>query len=222
MMKHFFILLTLTLTLFAQTPKSFAALGDVIYNDISTFEKLKGLASMQEFSGAIESYVVAADKAKKMGYSVDAKDGSVKAEDYLAALRKLSVEHDAIVDNSTKRFSEAMHDEDGETVNAMINYGVIDTDDYKKDLVNYYEEFSEDQNLSSLDAFYAKHLASLVKDTNKTLTQKQLEQRDNEENIKRMRAHSEAKKTAFEKSVKDEQSREKAKVLETQKKELGL
>ena len=221
-MKHFLLLLIFSLTLFAQNPKSFAALGDVIYDDAETFEKLKTLPSMQVFSAAIEKYIADAKQTKKLGFLVDAKDKSIDAKTYLAELRKLSVEHDTIMENSTKHFKEALSDEDGETINAMIIYGVIDTDDYKKQLINYYEEFNEDQNLSSLNAFYLKHLSTLVKDKSASLTEAQREKLENEANIKRMRAKNEAKDAAFTKSVQDEKTKEKKKVLDTQKKELGI
>jgi len=221
-MKQFLLLLTITLTLFAQNPKSFSALGDVIYNDVVPFQKLKQLASMQEFAEAIDIYSAEAKEAKEMGLLVDSKDKSINAKSYLATLRKLSVQHDTILENSTKRFKEAMVDEDGLTINAMVDYGVIDTEDYEKELINYYEEFNEDQNLSSLSTMYLEYLSTLVKDKGTTLSEAQREQLANEANVKRMRAKTEAKDAAFEKSVKDEQTREKKKVLNAQKKELGI
>ena len=221
-MKQFLLLITISLTLFAQNPKSFSALGDVIYNDVEPFQKLKQLASMQEFSEAINTYSAEAKVAKEMGLLVDAKDKSIDAKSYLATLRKLSVQHDTILENSTKRFKEAMVDEDGLTINAMVDFGVIDTEDYEKELINYYEEFNEDQNLSSLSTMYLQYLSTLVKDKGTTLSEAQREQLENESNVKRMRAKKEAKDAAFEKSVKDEQTREKKKVLNEQKKELGI
>ena len=221
-MKHFFLLLTITLSLFAQNPKSFSALGDVIYDDVETFQNLKTLPSMQDAVVDIDNYIVEAKKAKEMGLLVDAKDQSVDAKTYLATLRKLSVIHDTIMESSVKRFNEALSDEDGETVNAMVNYGVVDTEDYDKELINYYEEFNEDQNLSAIKPFYLEYLSSLVKDKNTTLSEAQREQLENEANVRRMRAKKEAKDAAFEKSVEDEQAREKKKVLDEQKKALGI
>ncbi len=221
-MKHLLLLLAITFTLFAQNPKSFAALGDVIYDDVETFEKLKSLPSMQAFSGAINQYIADTHQAKEIGFLVDAKDKSIDAKTYLAKLRKLSVAHDTIMEKSTKHFKEALSDEDGETINAMIAYGVIDTEDYDKELINYYEEFHEDQNLSSLNALYLKYLSTLVKEKPTALTEAQREELENEANIKRMRAKKQAKDAAFSKSVKEEQNREKKKVLDEQKKALGI
>ena len=228
-MKKYLILLTLSLSLFAQNPKSFAALGDVLYNDVDKFENLKEMASMQEFRMSIDAYIVSANETKKMGFAIDAKnaedskDGPVDGTEYLKALRQLSTEHDAIIVNSRTRFKEAMGDEDSETINGMINCGVIDPDDYKDELVHYYEEFYEDQNLSTLEAMYADYTANLKKDDNATrLSEAQREARENEEQIQRMRETNRLKQESLERSVQEEKEREKKKVLNEQKKELGI
>ncbi len=227
-MKKYFVLLTLSLSLFAQNPKSFAALGDVIYNDVDKFENLKEMASMQEFRTAIDAYIALATETKKMGFTIDAKNAEdtkeapVDGTEYLKALRQLSTEHDAIIVNSRNRFKEAITDEDSETINGMVNISVIDLDDYKDELIHYYEEFGEDQNLSSLDVMYAKHIDSQKDDNSTALSAAQQEARENEARIKRMRATEKAKNDALEKSVKEEKEREKKKVLNEQKKELGI
>ncbi|MEN8146946.1 MAG: hypothetical protein ABFR02_04930 [Campylobacterota bacterium] len=238
-MKNFLLLLTLSVSLFAQNPKSYAALGDVIYDDAVKFEKLKVLPSMQEFTTAIESYIASVAQTKKMGFVIDKNDPetvTVEAEAYLAELRKLSIEHDAIVDSSRKRFTEAMNDEDSETVNAMISIGVIEPDDYKTELMHYYGEFGEDHNLSTLDKMYASHLGKQKGDTKATKVsgttgaksaaaapkvKTKVNQKD-EEIKKRMRAQDKAKTEALERAVEEEKQEEKAKILEKQKKELGI
>ena len=116
-----------------------------------------------------------------------------------------------------------MSHEDSETINGIVNYVVIGMEDYEDELIRYYEEFGEDPNLSSLDAMYVKHMNSLKKDNNATaLSNVQREARENEARIKRMRAQDKAKTDALEKSVEEEKEREKKKVLNEQKKELGL
>ncbi len=222
-MKKYILLLTLSLTLFAQNPKSFAALGDVLYNDVNKFENLKEMASMQEYQASIDAYIALAGETKKMGFAVDAqkakdpKNTSDDGKKYLKALRELSSQHGAIMLNSRTRFKEALSDEDGVMVNGMIDNGVIDPENYKSEIIRYYEEFGEDQNLSFLEPTYAK---SLKKDSNSSVSQK----RSSEDmaSIKRMRAKEKAKSEALAKSVQDEKNREKKKLLDEHKKELGI
>ena len=241
-MKKYLLLLTLSLSLYAQNPKSFAALGDVLYNDVDKFENLKEMASMQEFRSSIDTYIALAAETKEMGFAIDIenakddKDLAVDGKEYLIALRKLSTEHDTIIDNSRTRFEEAMGDEDSETINGMINHGVIEIDDYKDELIRYYEEFGEDQNLSSLETMYAGYLAKQKRETKATdvsdttavksvpsAPKAKTKVNQKNENIKkRMRAQDKAKTEAFERAVEEEKQEEKAKILEKQKKELGI
>ena len=221
-MKHLLLLITFTLSLFAQNPNSFSALGDVIYNDIEKFEKLKALPSMKEYEENIENYITAAKQTKKIGFGVDAKEEGVNAKEYLKALRELSAKHDAIIVTSRKRFSEAINDEDSETVNLMLTYGVIDPENYKTELIAYYEEFGEDHNLSAITPLYDEHLKSIKKDDNVTkMSDEQREAIENEARLKRLRARMKAKEESLEKSVKEEQEREKQKVLSTHKESLA-
>jgi len=222
-MKKLLLLITFTLTLFAQNPLSFGALGDVIYDDIDKFELLKEMPVMREYKGEIEEYIEAAEKSKKMGFAVDEKSPDADAKVYLKVLRDLSVKHDAIIVQSRARFKEAIDDEDSETINLMIYYGIIDPQEYEKAMIAYYGEFGEDHNLSTLTPMYTAYLNSLKKDDNGTqLTDEQREAIENEERIKRIRARIKAKEEALQKSVEEEQESEKKKVLNEQKKELGL
>ncbi len=221
-MKIYVLLLTLTLTLFAQNPKAFATLGDVIYDDVDKFNNLKGLASMQDFIIAIDTYIASANATKNMGFALDSKDKSVDAKAYLKALRELSIERDTIISSSRDRFKEAISDEDALTINSMVGYGVINSDNYKKELINYYEEFGEDQNLSHIEPLYMHHLTSLKKDTNTSLTQAQLDARENETRIKRVRAKKKEREDALVRSVEEQQKKDKQDVLNEQKKALGI
>ena len=221
-MKKILLSLLVSLTLSAQNPTAFSALGDVIYNDISKFKALGKMDVMADSRAMIDAYIQAAAQSKKIGHVLDENESQINSESYLTGLRTLSTEHDAIIAKARERFEEAMADEDSETINKLIHYGVIDPEDYTNELVHYYEEFGEDQNLSSIEAFYKAHTASLKKDTNQTRSEAQREARENEARIKRMRAKNRAVTEALEKSVEEEKAREKQKVLNEQKKELGL
>ena len=216
-MKIYILLLISALTLFAQNPKSFAVLGDVIYDDVETFQTLKSLPSMLEYKEELSTYIISAKKIKKVGYKVDEKEGNVTKKSYLEMLRKLSKEHDAIDMSVKKCFKNAITDEDSETINTMVGLGVVDPTDFKGDLINYYEEFGEDHNLSNIKSMYETYAIPKQKNIDPATNVNK-----NEERIKRMRAKTKAKEEALTKSVTEEKEREKAKVLSTQKEELGI
>ncbi len=220
-MKKLSLLLLLTFTLFAQNPHSFDTLGDVIYDDADKFENLKDLQAMHDLKKPISEYIKLAKTTKKLGFSVDEKKGDAKV--YLKSLRQLSLKHDKIILSIRKLFSEAIHDEDSHTVNMMVKYDVIDIVEHEKELLNYYEEFNEDHNLSALDNMYAQHLVNVGKENNSSKKHNsQNRQTVDEATLARIRASRRQKQEALEKSVRQEQEREKKRVLKEQKEALGL
>jgi hypothetical protein len=176
---------------------------------------------MRDYIPLIDTYIESAEQNKTMGFAVDAKKPSVNAKSYLNGLRTLSTEHDAIVSGARERFEEAMEDEDGETITAMITIGIIDTQTYDSELVQYYEEFSEEQNLTVIEPLYSAYQRTLAEDQNrsKRVSNETLRK---ESLVKRMRETEKARSEALERSVSEEREREKQKVMNEQKKELGM
>ncbi|MCJ7764717.1 MAG: hypothetical protein MUP09_02130 [Thiovulaceae bacterium] len=250
-MKKLLLALFMSISLFAQNPISFAALGDVIYNDLPKFEQVGNLAVMRDSKPLIDDYIQEAGVSREMGLAVDKNDKSSDPKAYLKALRILSTKHDTIVLNAGKRFEEAMQDEDSETVIKMITIGIVNPQDYKSKLIRYYEDHGEDENLSVIEPFYKKHLLALTREQNvskrgdteavnnveliKHMRASEKASHDasvrsvddteavnNEELIKRMRATERARHDALVRSVNEESRREKQKVLDEQKKALGI
>ena len=221
-MKKLILLLLLTLTLFAQNPKIFSALGDVIYDDVAIFKKIKNYPSMHKYRKDIDAYIISAKKTKKIGLAIDAKEEGVDSKSYLKMLRELSKKHDGITVHINQCFKDAMAAEDSESINTLIIDGVIDPKDYKNELITYYEEYGEDDNLSSLSDMYAEHLKSMNLKKHVNVSQSEEEARENAKRIERMRAKTMQKEEALNQSVLEEKNREKQKVLSAQKKELGI
>lgn len=222
-MKIILATLLLSLSLFGQNPAAFAGLGDVIYNDIGMFEELGKLDAMHDDRAAIEAYIESAKANKEIGFALDAKNEPAASERYLKELRRLSAEHDTIMTNARDRFNEAIADEDATTITGMISIGAIDPKQYKGELIHYYEEFSEEQNLSVIEPLYIEYQRTLPLEQNATKGNAvSYEALKKEELLKRMRAQQKAKSEAVERTVREEEAREKEKVMEKQKKELGV
>ena len=223
-MKLLFILLTLSLALWAKNPLSFATLGDVVYNDAKKFNEIKKLEAMHDIRTAINNYVKLANSTKKLGFSIDNKEKNADAKSYLKSLRVLSAKHDIIDLQIQKRFNEAMSDEDSHTVNTMVEYGVIDSVNYEKELITYYEEFNEDYNLSALKSIYEQYLINTQgeRKSGDSISNEMKEQRSNDAALERARAHRKLKQENLEREVQEEKKREKKRVLREQKEALGI
>ncbi|MBU1626414.1 hypothetical protein KKB18_03520 [bacterium] len=221
-MKKLLLALLISFSVYAQNPVIFAALGDVIYNDVDKFGKLSNLPAMRDFKPAIDEYLILADKSKKMGFAVDSNDGSGDAKVYLKELRSLSTKHDTIVLNARKRFEEAIQDQDSETMSSMIKIGIVNPKDYKNQLIQYYEDYSEDQNLSVIEPLYKEYKFKLSCEENASKSGAEAAKNAEAEVVNRMRATDKASKEALTRSVKEECDREKQSVIQEQKKALGV
>ncbi len=220
-MKKFLLTLLISVSLYAQNPVIYAALGDVIYNDVDKFGKLADLAAMHDYKPTIEDYLKSVENSKKTGFAVDRNETTSDAKAYLKELRLLSTKHDTIVLNAHKRFEEAMQDEDSETITNMIKIGIVSPEEYKNQLVQYYEDYAEDQNLSIIEPMYKEYKFNLANEENASKSGN-AEAAKNEEVVNRMRASDKASKAALKRSVKEECEREKQNVMQEQKKALGV
>jgi len=218
-MKKLLLTLLISVPMYAQNPVIFAALGDVIYNDADKFGQLADLTIMHDYKPVIDDYLESVEKSKKMGFAVDSNDTAIDAKGYLKELRLLSTKHDAIVLNAQKRFEEAMQDEDSETITNMIKIGIVNPQEYKNQLIQYYEDYAEDQNLSIIEPMYKEYKLACEENASKPGN---AEAAKNEEVINRMRATDKASKEALTRSVKEECEREKQSVMQEQKKALGV
>ena len=220
-MKKYILLLLIAISLFAENPKSFAALGDVIFDNVETFKQLESLPVMAVHNREIEAYIKEAKTVKKMGFALDEKKDGVIPKEYLTALRKLSAQHDKVMQFSRSAFKEAIKKEDTDSVNYMLVNGVINPEDYRSELINFYEEFGEDNNLSGIREMHDAYVKATRSDANATRESKAArDAREKRENIARFEATLEARDKALEASVAEEKEREKKKVLATQKEEL--
>ncbi|SFV51246.1 hypothetical protein MNB_SM-7-888 [hydrothermal vent metagenome] len=67
----FLYFLLLSTLLFAQNPIVYAALGDVIYNNVDNIEKLKNIDEYKIYDEKIDKYVADVKKAKEEGFAVE-------------------------------------------------------------------------------------------------------------------------------------------------------
>jgi len=221
-MKIIIILSLLSLFLMAKNPKVYAALGDVIYNNVDSISKLQHIEDFKIYNSKIQKYIVDVAASKSVGFSLDDGDNSVDKIAYLKNLRVLSKENDFYVRSSKASFKTSMKNEDSELFSEIINTGLIDTDRYKDEIINYYMFHAEDINSSGViqgyldkdEALRKQRLANMKKYKSKAQLQA--------ERIRYIREKDREKQAAIEKSLQEEVDRKKIEIRANQKKELSF
>ncbi len=216
------ILITLMTTfLSAHNPNPYAALGDVIYDNVSNIESLKQIDSYRLYADDIDKYVSEVDEAKIQGYELEKAATSKTKNEYLNRLRTLSKTNDYFLRSINKQYKESMKKNDYKLFLQIINSGLINTQKKKKEIINYY--YTNKENIDStgvIDTFLEEDAKlRLKKDRQKKhyKTKKQLEA----EKIKRIRENDKAAQKKLEEDLQKDLNTKKAEIRKIQRKELG-
>ena len=216
------ILITLMTTfLSAHNPNPYAALGDVIYDNVSNIESLKQIDSYRLYADDIDKYVSEVDEAKIQGYELEKAATSKTKNDYLNRLRTLSKTNDYFLRSINNKYKESMKKDDYKLFLQIINSGLINTQKKKKEIINYY--YKNKENIDStgvIDTFLEEDAKlRLKKDRQKKRykTKKQLEA----EKIKRIRENDKASQKKLEEDLQKDLNTKKAEIRKIQRKELG-
>ncbi len=219
-MKITIILSLLATLLLAQNPKAYAALGDVIYDNVENITKLQQIDSYKLYDSKIHKYTINVAAAKSVGFALDKGDKSVDKMAYLKNLRVLSKENDFYVRNSKTSFEKSMKNEDSVLFSEIINTGLIDTQMYKDEIINYYMFHAEDINASGVIQSYLDEDEALRKQRLENMKKYKSKSQIQAEKIKRIRENDKEKHAAVEKSLQEEVDRKKTEIRVNQKKEL--
>jgi hypothetical protein len=134
----------------AQNPKVYSALGDCIYDNVNNIEKLKEISNYSKFREKINYYVRKVKTVKELGYAVESGDRKNDKIKYLKSIRTLSKINNFFHKNVLDSFILAMRDNDNKLFIQSVNSGLIDTNRYKKEILQYYYKHSEDINSSGV------------------------------------------------------------------------
>ncbi len=219
-MKVFFTFFFLTALLFAKNPAIYAALGDVIYDNVGKVEKLKDSSTYAPYVKEIEKYVGDVQKAKENGLLLELSEAPITKKEYLNTLRKLSKTNDYFMRSANANYVASMRDNNFTLFSDMINSGIIDTQEHKQEIIDYYFQHSDDINATGVIQNYLDEDAKL-KEKRDALSKhykskKMLEQ----EKIDRIRENDKSEQERLEKQLQEEVKKKKLEIREYQKKEL--
>ena len=216
------ILITLLATFVsAQNPKPYAALGDVIYDNITNIESLKQIDSYKLYTDEINKYISEVYEAKTQGYELEKTATSKTKKEYLNTLRSLSKTNDYFLRSINNQYKESMKKDNFELFWQIINSGLINTQKNKKEIIDYYYKHKENINSVGVIDNFLEEDARLkaTKDLQKKYykSKKQLES----EKIKRIRANDKAAQKRLEEDLQKDLNLKKAEIRKIQRKELA-
>ena len=219
-MYKIFLFLLLNITLYAQNPKAFSALGDVIYNNVDKIQKLENIDDYEVYKKKIKEYVADVKKLKKEGFALDEGINTNKMQ-YLNKLRKLSQTNDFLVRSAKRNLDLAIENGNSKFFSQLINTGLIDEKKSKNKIIDYYFSHSDEVNATGLIQKYLdndKNLRGKKEYKKSLLNSKKLREL---EKIKRIRKKDKLQQEKLEQQLNQEVQKKKLQIRQEQKKELS-
>jgi hypothetical protein len=207
--------------LYAENPKVYSALGDVIYNNAHNIEKLASIKEFSSFKPKIEKYIDDVNKTKKIGFDLELGYQVVDKKAYLDTLRRLSKTNDFFIREVDIKFRNALRTENSKLFDKMINSSLLNTQKYKSDIIEYYFNHSNELNTTGLIQHYLDEDAALKakqeaqRKRYKTKRQRELER------IKYLREKDKLEQEKLEKQLEKKLKEKKLEIREYQEKELS-
>ncbi|WP_373036400.1 hypothetical protein [Sulfurimonas sp.] len=203
-----------------KNPQVYAALGDVIYDNVEKIEKLKYIPKFSQFEGKIDAYIKEVYKAKDIAYAIEAGDKTKDKKEYLEKLRELSKTNDFFKRTTMNLFESSMLTQDNELFLQTLNSELIDTKKYKDKILEYYFAHSTEMEATGVIQKYLDEDKMLMKQQETTkkavLTKKQIQ----EAKIKRIRRNDKAKQESIQKALEEEVMKKKKEIRKEQVEEL--
>ena len=216
------ILLTiLTTFLIASNPKPYAVLGDVIYNNVDNIDKLQYISSCQIANDEIVAYTKDVNETKQYGFELEshAKDRNKKV--YLEKLRELSKLNDSYLRIVKSGYKKAMKENEYKLFSNIINSGLLNLEENKLEIVDYYYKHSEDINASGVIDTFLEEDAQLKAKREALERQKRSQKEEEADKIKRIRENDRVSKERLEVELQKNLDQEQLEIRENQKKELS-
>jgi hypothetical protein len=219
-MRILFLSLLFSLLLFANNPKPFSALGDVIYENASKIEKLKNIDDFRQYEKKINDYVASVNATKKDGFRLEKSPKADLGKKYLYQLRKLAQTNDYFIHLVKVTYAKAKKEQNSELFSQIINSGLIDTKSRKKEIIDYYFKHQNDMNSTGVIQSFLDEDAKLrAKKEAQRKRYKSKKERE-QERIRMIREHDKLERERLEKKLQEELNKKKMEIREYQKEEL--
>ena len=218
-MKKMIIISLFATLLLAQNPRVYSSLGDGIYENAPSIEKLKEIKEFSEFEDKIATHIKEVEKTKKDGFAIESGDSGVDKREYLRKLRELSKQDSYFARISQKKFKESMKQNNHELFTELVNSGMIDTKKYKKKILDYYDLNKDEIVLSGELKMLVESDRS--KQKSKADLKKSVKKQDKaSQRIEHIKKRDKEKEQEREEMLEEELLQKKREIREYQKKEL--
>ena len=220
-MKNIVFLLLFSTLAFATNPKVYSSLGNEIYDSLDNVMKLKSISEFNRASKDIIKYKKDVLKAKQIGFDIESGKTTVDKRNYLITLRELGKKRELYIKDVNMMLKKSMKSQNSEKFNDLIETGLVDTDRYKKEILNYYSTHKSEVTLSP----NMKTLLDAERKAQKSRAKRKMDNSAeslNAKRVKRIRASDKREQELLEKNLQKESDEKKLEIRNNHRRELKL
>ncbi len=207
-------------SLYAINPKAYASLGDKIYNNAQNIKKLTTIGDYYLYVDDINAYLTRVNIAKEEGLMLDENSSADERKKYLEKLRELSSLNDYYVHMAETSLKNAMQNGDSLLFSKIINTGLIDLKEHKKEILNYYYVHSNEVKADGVIKDFFDTSSELERKRKAKERKERLKKLHEKEKIERLRQRDKQRQLELEKSLDKAVEKKKMEIRKEQKEEL--
>ncbi len=151
-MLRLLLIITVSISIWADTPKLYSSLGDLIYDNMESISRLADIKVMSKHDESIARYIGNCKMAHKHGLALNIDDPDAKAvKNYLEELRALDKERIAFIQISDRLLSKSIEEDDLESYSELIKSGVTDIERDSDRIIDYYLRYRNENYLVEVE-----------------------------------------------------------------------
>ncbi len=202
-------------------PDVYAALANVVYDNVANIEKLQEIPRYSKHIEKIQVYVDDVNETKKIGYSIEKGNNNISKDEYLTQIRSLSKRNDEFKREAVSSFKSSISYKDNEFFSQMINSGLLDTQKYKSEIMDYYLDNANQIDATGVIQGFLDEDELLKKQAEASkkvvVTKKQIQ----DAKIKRLRQNDKNKEEKIQQELESELNQKKDEILQEQRDNLS-
>lgn len=214
-------MITVAIFVWADTPKIYATLGDLIYDDVESISRLGDIKVMSRYEEPISRYIDDCEVARMHGFVLDVEDPAPEAlKSYLLELRALDDKRLFFIRMTGRALLKAIEQDDLKSYSELIKSGVIDIERHSDSVIEYYLHHRHESYLVEIEDLM-RFKRELKKDENQESASRQTLYKDyRQRRIDQIHKRQEEKKLVAREAIDSESERTKHELNQELEKEL--
>lgn len=216
-----FIVLLLAVGVSAANPRTYAGVGDPVYDAMPQIETLLQIESMRKYRQGISDFLKACQAAKEAGLAIDGGYGvESDRKEYLHKLRLLTREYDFFVGAAHNMLQKTMDAGDYGDFSKLVKSGLVDTAAKRQEAMEFYTQHHGTDRIEVIEGYLSDEQARREREMSEKEKRRAEYERYKKIRLEQINRRQKEAKAAQRKEIEQETDRQKQEAYRMQQEEL--